>query len=313
MVLNNKTVLITGGGGFLGSHLCEGLLPTGARVRVLDNFSSGRINNLAGIEEKLDLFSGSVMDESITKEACRGVDTIIHAAFPMSTRERSMNTSEVIDFMGGLFNLLKESISNQAVFIYISSIAVYGNQKYVPIDEKHPLDPVMLHGAMKVSGEYMCRALAASHGLKPIILRVADIYGPRNTRISVPVRFLLHSIKGEPLVVYGDGKQVRSYTYVGDFVKAVIKVLSVPGAIGRVMNISSGTHISMLELALLVKEISGNNCQVVLNPNAVTDNRQLVICNDLSGKILGPECPVDMREGLMLTMDWLRKNPGYYS
>lgn len=264
MDLKDMTVLVTGGGGFMGSHLCEALACSGAQVRVIDNFASGRPGNLAGIKDRLELVNGSVADEKKVRQACCGVDAVVHTAFPMAMRERSLETDVMVDYLAGLFNLLKETIAVNALFVYISSIAVYGNQQYVPVDEKHPLEPVMLHGAMKLAGEYLCRTLAHSHGLKAVILRVADIYGPKNTRVSVPVRFLMNALAGQPLRVFGSGRQSRTYTYVDDFVQAVLGVLITPAAVGQVFNIAGDQVVSMYDLALLAKQIANSSSPVIL-------------------------------------------------
>lgn len=312
MELKDLTVLVTGGGGFMGSHLCGALVNAGAQVRVIDNFASGRPDNLAGIEERLKMINGSVTDEKKVQAACRGVDAVVHTAFPMAMRERSLETGVMVDYLAGLFNLLKESMASNALFVYISSIAVYGNQQYVPVDENHPLEPVMLHGAMKLAGEHLCRALGHSHGLKAVILRVADIYGPRNTRISVPVRFLMNALSGQPLRVFGSGRQSRTYTYVDDFVQAVLGVLVTPAAVGRVFNIAGDQVVSMYELALLVKEITNSKSPVVQEENMPADDRRLEIDGTLARQTLQLGQPVPIRDGLAQTRDWLRQNPGFY-
>ncbi len=312
MNLQNRTVLVTGGGGFMGSHLCEALLCSGAKVRVIDNFASGRPDNLADIIERLELVKGSVADEKKVQLACQGVDAVVHTAFPMAMRERSLDTGVMVDYLAGLFNLLKETIANNALFVYISSIAVYGNQQYVPVDENHPLEPVMLHGAMKLAGEYLCRTLAHSHGLKAVILRAADIYGPKNTRVCVPVRYLINALVGQPLRVFGSGRQSRTYTYVDDFVQSVLGVLVTPEAVGKVFNIAGEQEVSMYELAVLVKEIARSNSPVVLEENVASDDRRLVIDGFLARQTLQLTQPVSMREGLAKTRDWLLQDPGFY-
>jgi len=312
MNLKGQTVLITGGGGFMGSHLCEALIRAGVQVKVLDNFASGRPGNLNDIQDRLELVKGSVADEKKVQQACCGVDAVVHTAFPMAMRERSLETSVVVDYLAGLFNLLKEAIANNALFVYVSSIAVYGNQQYVPVDENHPLEPVMLPGAMKLAGECLCRTLAHSHGLKTVILRAADIYGPKNTRVSVPVQFLMNAMAGQPLRVFGSGMQSRTYTYVDDFVQTVLGVLVNPAAVGRVFNAAGDQVVSMYDLALLIKEIAHSNSPVVLEANMPTDDRRLVIDGTLARQTLDLGQPVSIREGLTKTRDWLMRNPGFY-
>jgi len=309
--LQGKTILVTGGGGFLGSHLCKALLARGARVKIIDNFTSGRTSNLAGMQARLELIDGSITNDQNVKKACRGVDAVVHTAFPMAIRQRSLKTDSVTDATAGLFNLLKESVKTQSLFIYISTIAVYGNQKYIPIDERHPLEPVLLYGAVKLSGEHFCSAMTRSHGLKASVLRVADIYGPKNTRINLPVQFLLDALNGRPLKIFGSGKQSRTYTYIDDFVKAVCSSLAEPAAAGQIFNISSGRAVSVYDLALLVKEITGGEARVIFEEGEA-DERQLIIDNSLSRKILKLGQPVSLKEGLSATWDWLRNNPHFY-
>lgn len=296
----------------MGSHLCEALVRAGATVRVMDNFTSGRTDNLLTVNAEMEMLEGNVTDEKLIKDACRGINAVIHTAFPMAARERSLETCMAADFTAGLLNLLKASAENNSLFIYISSIAVYGDQKFVPLDESHPLEPIMLHGAMKVSGEFYCRAMAKSNGLKYVILRVADIYGPRNTRISVPVRFLLNALKGEPLMVFGSGRQTRTYTYVDDFVGAVLGVLETPAAEGGTFNIAGDQYTTLYELAVLANEIAGAKSQIVMNEKVASDERVLIIDGALARRTLNLGKSVSIGEGLARTKDWLIENPYFY-
>ncbi len=311
MNIQGRTILVTGGGGFLGSHLCETLLERGARVKIIDNFTSGRASNLAGMLSRLELINGSIIDEHKVEEASSGVDAVVHAAFPMPLRQRSLETGAVTDAMAGLFNLLKEAVKNRSLFIYISSIAVYGKQKYTPMDEKHPLEPVLLYGAVKLSGEHFCAALAKSHGLKAVVLRVADIYGPKNTRINLPVQFLLDALNSRPLKIFGSGRQSRTYTYIDDYLKAVCAAIAEPAAAGQIFNISNGRAVSVYDLAMHVKKITGGKA-VVTFKKGEADDRQLIIDNSLSRQVLNLGQPVGLEEGLSATWDWLRNNPHFY-
>lgn len=279
----------------------------------MDNFTSGRTDNLASIITRVEMVHGGVTDEEQVKDACRGINAVIHTAFPMAARERSLETKIATDFTAGLMNLLKASAENDALFIYISSIAVYGDQKYVPLDEAHPLEPIMLHGAMKVAGEFFCRAISKTSGLSFVILRVADIYGPRNTRISVPVRFLLNALKGEPLLVFGSGRQTRTYTYVDDFVQAVLGVLKSPSAAqGKTFNIASDQYITLYELATMANEVAGAKSQILMNEKVASDERMLIIDGALARRTLNLGKSIGIREGLARTRDWLIENPHFY-
>lgn len=311
MRLKGRRVLLAGGGGFLGSHLCEKLLAEGAQVRVLDIFSSGRKTNLGEGLQGFDLVCGDIACENTVSSAVKDMDTIVHLAFPMALRHQSMETKIVTEILGGLLNLIKVAINHKALLVYISSIAVYGNEQYIPINESHPLKPVLIHGAVKLAGENFCTTLARSDGLQAVTLRVADIYGSRNTRISVPIRFLLQAMRNEPITIYGDGSDSRTYTYVNDFSEAVVLSLIRPEAIGEVLNIGSDECVSMRQLALEVKKITGSTSPI-LYQDCPAAGRRLVIDSMKAKKILGYKPVFNLAKGLTITHRWLMDNPEYY-
>ncbi|WP_027364765.1 NAD-dependent epimerase/dehydratase family protein [Desulfotruncus alcoholivorax] len=311
MRLKGRKVLVTGAAGFLGSHLCEKLLKEGSWVRGLDILSSGRKANLSGIFKQVDLVYGDVSSEDTVAKAVKDVDTIVHLAFPMELRRQSMENRAVIAALAGLLNLIQAALRHNALLVYISSIAVYGNGKYTPIDENHPLEPVLIHGAVKLAGENLCATLSRSHGFRVVILRVADIYGPRNTRVSVPIKFLLQAIRDEPITVYGDGSDSRTYTFIDDFSEAVVMSLLRPGAIGEIFNISGDECVSMHQLALEVKKVTGSSSPVLFK-DSPTAGRKLYINNLKSKRILGLKPLFSLTRGLSETYKWLLDNPGYY-
>ncbi|SFG89373.1 UDP-glucose 4-epimerase [Desulfotomaculum arcticum] len=311
MRLKGRKVLVTGAAGFLGSHLCEKLLIEGSGVRGFDIFNSGKKANLSGVLKKIDLVCGDVSSEDVVARAAMDVDAIVHLAFPMELRRRSMDNRAVIAALAGLMNLIQAALRRKAVLVYISSIAVYGNGQYNPIDESHPLEPVLIHGAVKLAGENLCATLSRSHGLRVVILRVADIYGPRNTRVSVPIKFLLQALRDEPITVYGDGSDSRTYTFIDDFSEAVVMSLLCPGAIGEIFNIGGDECVTMHQLALEVKKVTGSGSPVWFK-DAPAAGRRLVINNLKSKKILGLKHSVSLTRGLSETYKWLLDNPGYY-
>lgn len=311
MRLKGRNVLVTGGAGFLGSHLCEKLIVEGARVRALDIFTSGRETNLSAVLEQVDLLNTNIACEDSVLKAAKDVDAIVHLAFPMVLRQRAIDTQVITDILAGLLNLIRAALERNALFVYISSIAVYGNEKYVPIDENHPLEPVLIHGAVKLAGENFCSTLAKSNGLRMVILRVADIYGPRNARISVPIKFLLQAMRNEPITVYGDGSDSRTYTFVNDFSEAVVLSLIRPEATGGIFNIGGDECVSMLQLAQEVKKITGNNSEILFQDSPAA-GRRLLIENRKSKTELGFKPAFHLAEGLAITNRWLRDNPVYY-
>lgn len=311
MRLKGRHVLVTGGAGFLGSHLCEKLLAEGAKVRALDILAPGRETNLSTVLERINLLNINIACEKSVLSAAKDVDAIVHLAFPMALRQRSVETQVITDILAGLLNLIKAAIDRNSLFIYISSIAVYGDNKYVPIDEKHPLEPVLIHGAVKLSGEYFCRTLAGSRGLRTVILRAADIYGPRNSRVSVPIKFLLQAIQDEPITIYGDGSDSRTYTFVSDFSEAVVLSLIRPEAEGGIFNIGGDECISMLELALKIKKITGSQSPVLFQ-KCPAAGRRLFIDNRKSKELLGFKPAFNIGEGLAITHQWFKDNQKFY-
>jgi nucleoside-diphosphate-sugar epimerase len=312
MRLKGRNVLVTGGAGFLGSLLCEVLLQEGAGVYVIDDCDTGRGTNLEKILHKIEFFRGNVADEGMVCRAAENADTIVHLAFPMALRQRSLDTSVITGNLAGVCNMIKAAVSRNALLVYISSIGVYGNGRYNPIDENHPLEPVLIHGAVKLAGENLCAAMARGGGLRCVILRVADIYGPRNARVSVPIRFLLQAESGQPLTVHGDGSDSRTYTYAADFAEAVILSISRAEAENGVFNVAGDDCVSMNELAREVIRVTGSDSPV-LHLDAPSSGRRLFIDNSMIKEVLGFKPCYSMAEGLNTTCAWLRENPGFYS
>jgi len=309
--LKGRKVLVTGGAGFLGSHLCEKLLAEGAEVRVLDLFTSGRAANINSVLDQINIISGDIACADSVSKAVKDADTIVHLAFPLALRERSIETPVIVGILTGLLNLIEAALTHDALLIYTSSVAVYGNEKYIPIDENHPLEPVLIHGAVKLAGENFCRTLAKSNGLRAVILRVADIYGPRNTRISVPIKFLRQAVSDEPITVYGDGSDSRTYTFVADFTEAVILSMIRTEAEGGIFNVAGDECVSMRKLAFAVKKITGSS-SLVLFQDSPAAGRRLFIDNRKSKEVLGFKPTFKIAEGLAETHRWLKDNPGYY-
>lgn len=311
MRLTGRHVLVTGGAGFLGSHLCEKLLAEGARVRTLDILTSGREKNLSAILKEIEFLNSNIACADSVRNAVRDIDTIVHLAFPMALRHRSIETRVITEILTGLLNLITSALDRKALFVYISSIAVYGNEKYIPIDENHPLEPVLIHGAVKLAGENFCSTLAKSDGLRTVILRVADIYGPRNTRVSVPIKFLQQAMRNEPITVYGDGSDSRTYTYVSDFSEAVVLSLTRPEAIGGIFNIGGDECVSMRQLALEVKKFTGSESPILFQESPAA-GRRLFIDSQKAKKFLCFKPVFHLAEGLTATYRWLKDHPDFY-
>jgi len=250
-------VLVTGGAGFIGSHLVDGLVERGFDVTVLDDLSTGRLENLSSCLEGIRFVRGSIRDKADVEFALRHVDSVFHlaavASVPYSV-EHPAATYEIN--VNGTTSLL-ESSSKSSVekFIYVSTSAVYGDPKYLPIDENHPLSPISPYAESKLKAEQLCEEYQESCGLKTVILRPFNVYGPRqmsNQYAGVIIRFFDRLREGQPPIIYGDGLQTRDFVYVEDAVRALILASKNKEAIGRIFNVASGLPTSINQLAQLL-------------------------------------------------------------
>ncbi|MHB1167285.1 MAG: NAD-dependent epimerase/dehydratase family protein [Carboxydocellales bacterium] len=313
MDISGLNILVTGGAGFLGSHIVERLVKLGTRVRVLDTFLSGREKNLLPVQGQITLYQGDIVDEGVVDRAMTGVDVVVHCAFPLAAYDRSLNHQFIQGGSVGIFNILKSALKEKALVVFASSIAVYGEQQYLPIDEQHPLKPILLYGATKLSGEFYCLTMAQTYGLKTVILRITDIYGPRNGRISAPINFLLKGMNNMPVEIKGDGTQSRTYTYISDLVDAVILAATCPQAQGKIINIAGDECVSIYDVAVLAKKLTGSTGEISLEKSISSDRRKYWIDNRQAKALLGFTPKVNIESGLRQTLAWLKANPDYFN
>ncbi len=302
---SGRRVLITGGSGFLGSNIARLLLNEGAEVTLLDNCLPGQEKNILDIIGRIALIRGDINDPATVKKAAHGKEIIVHAAFPVTQCNRSLENQYVATGTVGLFNILKEAFEQQALVIYVSSISVYGKQSYTPIDENHPLQPSLIYGATKLAGELYCGVMAREYGLKTVILRYSDLYGPGLGRDNAPVVFLQKALAGLPLLVRGGGKQVRSYLFVTDAAQAVKQAIENPAAQGMVFNVGGQETITIMNLAAKAKEITGSNSEIISEEGWI-DEREYLIDSTVARSILGFSPRVDLNNGLRKTLAWLK-------
>ena len=314
MNLENAKVLVAGGAGFIGSHICDALIKKGAEVTVLDNLISGNFENIAHIKDKLRFIKGDITNFEHVLRTAKDQDVIIHEAFPAAICDLSPEKQFITTGTLGTYNLLRAALANDSVFIYASSISVYGKQVSSPITESHPLDPIVAYGATKLSGEIYCRAFQREHGPNNVILRYSDVYGPRFNRISAPIAFLLKGLKKEPLQIHGDGSQTRDYTYVTDIAEGTALAIN-KKAYGAIFNIASGTNISILELSKKVNVITENDSEIALISTEKVDTQKYVAdderkyCIDIAKakKTLGYKPKISLDTGLNMTKEWIIK------
>lgn len=249
-------VLVTGGAGFIGSHVCEALAGEGRRVRVLDDLSVGRREN---VPEGCELVVGSVLDEEALRASLDGVDAVCHEAARVSIRdsvERFVEDAET-NLMGTLRLLRAAGRAGVRRFVMASSMAVYADApERAPVRESHPLDPSSPYGIHKLAAERAALLVGRQLGMEPVALRYFNTFGPRQAftpYVGVATIFVTRLLAKQPLTVYGDGAQTRDFVHVSDVARANVLALTAPGAAGRALNIGSGRGTTVLALASLLR------------------------------------------------------------
>lgn len=298
-------VLVTGGCGFIGSNLVAKLLERDYQVRVLDNLSVGKRDN---IPSDVYLVVGDIRDEKLVSETTTGIDAVVHLAAHTNVIE-SIEQPE-LDFdinVRGTFNLLHQSVENSVEkFVFASSNAAVGEQN-PPITESAVPAPLSPYGASKLSSEALCSAFSGSYGLQTVALRFANAYGPRsNHKESVVAKFFREALENEELTIYGDGNQTRDFVYVDDICRAILLAIENNSTTG-VFQIGTGSETKIIDLAKKIKEIADSDSEIVLAPPRKGEIIRNYSCIDKAKKILGFEPKISLDTGLAKTYDWFKK------
>lgn len=297
-------VLVTGGAGFIGSHLVDGLLARGYRVVVLDDFSSGKISNLPTNvgEDKLQVIRGDVRSRQDVRRAMEGVSGVIHAAAIVSVPFSLENPKVTWDVnVGGTQNVLEEAAAaGVEKFIFISSCAVYGESPNLPIPESRLPSPLSPYARTKLEGEKLCLDFS-KNSLPVVILRYFNVYGPRQPPgeyAGVMVKFAERIKSGEPPVIYGDGEQTRDFIFVLDAVRATLMAFErMPS--GEIINVGSGKATTINELCRIFLKLSGKeNLKPIHAPPRPGDIRHSWADISKASKLLGFKPEIDIEEGV---------------
>lgn len=303
------TYLVTGGAGFIGSHLVEGLLrhePT-ARVRVLDNLSTGNRQNLGHLFSQIDFLEGDCADVSIAAKALRGIDVVFHQA-ALASVPRSVDDPLATHAACATATLVMLDQSHKAGvrrFVYAASSSAYGDSPKPAKQENDPPNPLSPYAAAKLAGEHYCQAFFHSYGLETVSLRYFNVFGPRQNPngpyAAVIPKFSAAMRAGEQPVIFGDGRQSRDFTYVENVVRANLLAMTRSGIGGRTYNIATGQSVSLLKLIELLNQILGTRLEPRFEPPRPGDVRDSLADISAARRDLGYQPAVDLVEGLRLT------------
>ena len=305
------TVVVTGGAGFIGSHIASALSAGGARVRVLDDLSTGHRENLDEIGGDIDFIQGSVADEKVLAKALEGAEVVFHeAAIPSVPRSVLEPAQTHLASVDGTFSLLLAARDQKVRrVVYAASSSAYGDQPTLPKSEQMAPDPLSPYAVAKLVGEYYCQVFTRVYGLETVSLRYFNVFGPRQDPGSqysgVVSRFISCLLGNERPVIYGDGEQSRDFTYIENVVAANLSAAESTGAIGKVINVANGARITLNELLAELKELTGKqDVTAEYLPARVGDVRHSLADITLARNLLNYESKVDLREGLQRTLDW---------
>ncbi len=311
---NKNLYLVTGGAGFIGSHITEALAKRGDRVRVLDSLITGRRGNLAHLSDKIEFIEGDIRDFEATRRAMEGVYVAFHEAaipsVPRSVAEPQLNHDANSN---GTFNVLMAARdAGVKRVVYAASSSAYGETEELPKRETMPPSPLSPYAAAKLFGEYYCQVFTRVYGLETVSLRYFNVFGPRQDPSSpysgVISKFVTALLKGETPVIFGDGEQSRDFTYIANVVDANLRAAEAPEASGQMMNMGIGERITLNQLLAELQKIIGTNLTPRYEAPRTGDVRHSLADISRAEQLLGYRPLVGLAEGLEHTVAWYREN-----
>ncbi len=314
--MTGMRVLVTGGAGFIGSELVHQLCQAGATVVVADSLVNGKREHLAGLPgDRCRLAEVDVRDPEPMARLLRQTDLVYHLAClgvrhsihsPLENHE--VNATATLRLLG------LARAAGVRRFVHVSSSEVYGTAVRVPMTEDHPTAPLTVYGASKLAGERYAAAYFHTYGLPTVVVRPFNAYGPRSHHEGdcgeVIPKFLLRALAGKPLVVFGDGRQTRDFTYVSDTAAGILAAGLTEAAVGRTINLGTSTEVSVTELTRMVAQVVGaDRVGVVYHPDRPGDVKRLYADASLAYKLLGFAPTVTLHAGLSKLRDWYATQP----
>jgi nucleoside-diphosphate-sugar epimerase len=303
--------LVTGGAGFIGSHLAQTLLARREQVRVLDNLSTGHQRNL-DLLHGAEIVIGDVSDPAVARQAVAGVDFVLHQAaipsVPRSVADPLTSHRANLDSTVALAVAARDAGVKRLV--YAGSSSAYGDTPVLPKHEDMATDPLSPYALQKLVGEQYLQLFTKLYGLDTVTIRYFNVFGPRQDPSSpysgVIALFVSRMLRGEPAVIVGDGEQTRDFTYVDNVVDGVLRAATTPGAAGRVINVATGQRISINQLAAALGQLIGVADAPIHVPPRQGDVRDSLADITRARHLLGYEPSVSFEEGLRRTVEWYR-------
>ncbi|HJZ69322.1 MAG TPA: NAD-dependent epimerase/dehydratase family protein [Blastocatellia bacterium] len=311
--LTAKTTVVTGGAGFVGSNVVRRLRSEGARVIVLDDFYTGDNSNLPSDEPNVEVIRGSVTDFDLVRETVKGADLVFHlAARNIIVSTRNPREDYEVNIGGTLNVLLAAREADIPRVVYSSSTSVYGNPRYLPINEDDATNMLSPYAVSKFAGENYCKAFYESYGLSTAVVRYSNVYGtaqrPDNPYCGVVAKFFESAMAGEPLRIHGDGEQTRDFTYIDDVVEATLLAGINPKADGQVYNVGTGRETTINHLARLIIEITSASVEPAYVDRRDIDNiRRRVVNIEKIRRELRWVPTFTIEQGLRRTYEWLKQ------
>jgi len=299
--------LVTGGSGFIGSHLAAALLARGDRVRILDNFSTGSRENLTAASGA-EIIEGDIRSYHIVREAVEGCDIVLHqAALPSVPRSvKDPITSNEVNVVGTLNVLDASRDAKVARLVYASSSSIYGRNPALPKREEMTPHPMSPYAVSKLAGEHYCQSFFELYGFETVMLRYFNVFGPRQNPLSqysaVIPKFIHLLLRGDRPVVNGDGSQTRDFTFVTNVVQANLRACTATAAAGRVFNIAAGHRTSILGMLIALGRITGRQVEPEFIPSRVGDVPHSYADISAAKEVLGYEPEVGLLDGLRVTV-----------
>lgn len=312
----SQSVLITGAGGFIGSHLAEGLVSAGAHTRAMVHYNStGRRGWVeeSSLKDDMEIVAGDIREIDSVRAALKGVDVVFHLAALIAIPYSYVSPSSFVSTnILGTLNILQESrYSGVSRVVHTSTSEVYGTARQIPISEEHPLHGQSPYSATKIGADKLAESFHRSFGLPISIVRPFNTYGPRQSARAVIPTIMTQALANGPIRV-GNIAPTRDFNYVEDTVRGFMSNAASEKAIGRVINLGTGKEISIGDLARTICSLVGRECQIVQEEQRIrpsgSEVDRLVADNRLADELLGWRPEVSLRDGLQQTLDWLRPN-----